>query len=163
MFEIQEPNAFDVPSLDEKPYEQAFEEIALLGFPLCSPFDLIESRMASDYTAKNMVKYEGKTMQIVGYYVTKKDVTTPTNEHMNFATWIDRQGEMFDSVHFPISLNKSPFQGKGCYLLRGKIVVDFGFPSLEVHQMQKIGFCQQGNAIDGSLVSSNGGKQHRNL
>ena len=144
LFEIQEPNAFDVPSLEEKPYEQAFEEITLLGFPLCSPFDLIESRIASDFTAKSMVQYEGKTMQIVGYYVTKKDVTTSTNKHMNFATWIDRQGDMFDSVHFPISLKKSPFQGNGCYLLRGKIVVDFGFPSLEVHQMQKIGFANEG-------------------
>lgn len=90
-----------------------------------------------------MMQYEGKTMQIVGYYVTKKDVTTSTNKHMNFATWIDRQGDMFDSVYFPISLKKSPFQGNGCYLLRGKIVVDFGFPSLEVHQMQKIGFANE--------------------
>jgi DNA polymerase-3 subunit alpha len=41
-------------------------------------------------------------------------------------------------VHFPQSLAKAPFKGKGCYFITGKIVEDFGFPSLEVATMEKL-------------------------
>jgi DNA polymerase-3 subunit alpha len=34
----------------------------------------------------------------------------------------------------------APFKGKGCYLVTGKVVEDFGFPSLEVTAMEKLPF-----------------------
>jgi len=36
------------------------------------------------------------------------------------------------------ALNKYPFKGSGTYLLLGKIVEEFGFPSLEVEKMAKL-------------------------
>jgi hypothetical protein len=38
---------------------------------------------------------------------------------MYFGTWIDAEGEFFDTAHFSDSLQKYPFQGGGCYLLLG--------------------------------------------
>lgn len=57
---------------------------------------------------------------------------------MHFGTFTDVQGEFFDTVHFPPSLKQYRFQGDGVYLVLGKIVEEFGFPSLEVEKMAKM-------------------------
>ena len=57
---------------------------------------------------------------------------------MNFAAFLDPEGIFFDTVHFPDSLKKYPFQGHGVYLILGKVVQEFGFPSLEVQKMAKL-------------------------
>jgi DNA polymerase-3 subunit alpha len=59
---------------------------------------------------------------------------------MHFGTFIDLHGEFFDTVHFPPSLKSYPFRGDGIYLLLGKIVEEFGYPSLEVEKMAKMPF-----------------------
>lgn len=133
-----EPNSFTLPVLQEGPYEQAFDEIELLGFPLCSPFELIAVKIEGDITTDAMKSHENKTVKMLGYYVCQKGVTTVKGEYMCFGTWIDKKGFFFDSVHFPAELAKHPFKGKGCYMLVGKVVLDFGFPSLEVTSMEKL-------------------------
>jgi hypothetical protein len=50
---------------------------------------------------------------------------------------IDREGNVFDTVHFPDVTRKYPFRGRGFYDVRGKVVEDFGVPSIEVSQMSK--------------------------
>ena len=83
----------------------------------------------------------GKQVHIVGYLVTTKDAFTMKNhDHMCFGTFYDVQGEVFDTVHFPISLNQYPYKGPGCYAIKGKVVEEFGFPSIEVGQMEKLPF-----------------------
>jgi DNA polymerase-3 subunit alpha/error-prone DNA polymerase len=42
---------------------------------------------------------------------------------MYFGTWIDAEGEFFDTAHFADSLQKYPFSG-GCYLLLGNVEVE---------------------------------------
>jgi DNA polymerase-3 subunit alpha len=85
-----------------------------------------------------LLKCLGKTVIIIGYYVTRKHVTTVNGKHMSFGTWVDEKGYFFDTVHFPNSLDKSPFRGRACYRIRGKVVEDFGFPSIEVYYMEKL-------------------------
>ena len=70
--------------------------------------------------------------------VTIKYVRTVKKEMMNFGTFLDFGGEFFDTVHFSNSLKYYPFRGYGVYLLRGKIVEEFGYPSLEVEKMAKL-------------------------
>jgi len=41
-------------------------------------------------------------------------------------------------VHFPPSLKNYPFRGNGVYIIKGKVVEDFGFPSIEVGKMAKL-------------------------
>ncbi|MBK8388076.1 MAG: DNA polymerase III subunit alpha [Saprospiraceae bacterium] len=131
---------FDLPMLEEGKYEQAFDEIEILGFPLCSPFALVNADVKPDILAADMRKYYDKTVVMMGYYVTRKDVTTVNRKLMNFGTWLDEEGMFFDTTHFPPSLAQYPFRGKGVYLLKGKIVDDFGFPSMEVVWMDKLPF-----------------------
>jgi DNA polymerase-3 subunit alpha len=91
-----------------------------------------------------MKAHEGKSVKMLGYYVCRKWVTTVKGDLMSFGTWTDKKGVFFDSVHFPPELAAYPFKGKGCYLLTGKIVLDFGFPSLEVSHMEKLPWVKDG-------------------
>ncbi len=133
-----ESEDYELPILEESRHEQAFDEIELLGFPLCSPFELLEKQIRGDILTKDMKKYNKRTVCMLGYFVTRKNVTTVTRKLMNFGTWVDREGRFFDTTHFPPSLARYPFKGKGCYLITGKIVEDFEFPSLEVSKMEKL-------------------------
>jgi hypothetical protein len=56
---------------------------------------------------------------------------------MYFGTWIDAEGEFFDTAHFSDSLQKYPFQGGGCYLLLGTVEVDYHFPTITISKMAK--------------------------
>ena len=74
---------------------------------------------------------------MMGMLISIKDVPT-TKGHMNFGTWIDEKGNYFDTIHFPNVLLKFPFLGAGCYVLYGKVVVDFHFPSIEIIKVKKL-------------------------
>jgi DNA polymerase-3 subunit alpha len=137
LFEM-EVEEYDLPILQEGPHDQAFDEIELLGFPLCSPFDLVAKKYKADILEKDMTSAIGKYKTMIGYYVTRKHVTTVNGRHMNFGTWLDEEGKFFDTTHFPPSLAKYPFLGRGVYIMKGKIVEDFGFPSMEVSAMEKL-------------------------
>lgn len=137
--------AYSIPVLEEGMYDQAFDELELLGFPLCSPFDLLNetppqktSKGAHCILAQGMKQHAGKRVQMLGYFVARKHVTTVRKEHMNFGTWLDASGDFFDSAHFPQSLSRYPFKGKGVYLMSGRIALDFGFPMLEVETMERL-------------------------
>ena len=138
-----ETEQFNLPTLEEGPFDQAFDEIELLGFPVSfTPFDLLENQtLASDgITAGQLPGHLGRMVTMTGYYVTRKDVRTVKNELMHFGTWLDRDGHFFDTVHFPNFLKNSPFRGKGVYRIEGKVVEEYGFPSVEVVKMEKMAF-----------------------
>jgi len=135
-----ESEDYDLPVMKESRYEQAFDEIELLGFPLCSPFDLLETDDRGDITASQMIENAGRRVRMLGYFVTRKNVTTVNRKLMNFGTWLDGEGKFFDSTHFPPVLARYPFKGKGCYLITGRVVQDFGFPSLDVEKMEKLAY-----------------------
>lgn len=137
----EESVKYDLPRLEAGLFEQAFDEIELLGFPLCSPFDLLVERPGVPITlADDMVGLAGQRVRMLGYFVTYKPVRTVKGDMMAFGTWLDERGRYFDTVHFPDTFRKFPFRGKGCYLLEGKIVLDFGFPGLELMDMEKLAY-----------------------
>jgi DNA-directed DNA polymerase III PolC len=135
--------AYALPELEDNPMDQAFDEMEILGFPLCSPFELLESRPHCKLLkVDEMRKYAGRQVNMLGYYVARKYVTTVKRDLMAFGTWVDESGLFFDSVHFPDAFARYPFRGKGCYLLRGKITLDFDFPVIEISEMQKLPYVQ---------------------
>ncbi len=140
---------FVLPQLEAGPFDQAFDEIELLGFPLCSPFDLVENQAAAQegIVAEDLPKCLGRMVTLVGYYVTRKDVRTVKKELMHFGTWLDREGRFFDTVHFPNYLKTSPFRGKGIYRIEGRAVEEFGFPSVEVVKMEKLAWREDGRYV----------------
>ena len=135
---------FTLPTLEHDPLSDAWDELELLGFPVThSWFDMLETRHRGDVMAKELKSYSGKIVRMLGKLVTIKYVWTSRKEIMHFATFVDLHGEFFDTVHFPPSLKLYPFRGDGIYLLRGRVVDDFGFPSVEIHQMAKMGYRQR--------------------
>ena len=130
---------YDLPLLDQSPLEDAYDEIELFGFPITlTYFDLLKTSFRGEITARAMIRYVGRDVRMVGELVTIKYVKTVKGEFMNFAAFLDHQGEFFDTVHFPKALRQYPFRGNGVYLILGAVVEEFGFPSLEVKKMAKL-------------------------
>ena len=133
-----EPKEYPLPLLQHNELENAFDEIELLGFPLCDPFRLLATSERGDTVARDLGKKLGKHVHIIGYVVTTKDTSTLKNEPMHFGTFNDVHGEVFDTVHFPDITRKFPFRGSGFYSIKGKVVEDFGVKIIEVSWMDKL-------------------------
>ncbi len=127
-----------LPELINKWQDDAFDEIELLGFSLCSPFKLMREKIPSNLTANELRDKIGKTVEIVGYLVTTKNTSTSKGDRMYFGTFIDNEGNWIDSVHFPQSARQYRFQGSGCYLLKGLVKEEFDFLYVEVEQMYRL-------------------------
>jgi DNA-directed DNA polymerase III PolC len=133
-----EPKEYLLPVLQRNELEDAFDEIELLGFPLCDPFKLVATDNYGNMKACELLHKLGKTVHIVGYVVTTKNTSTLKGDPMHFGTFYDQQGEVFDTVHFPDVARRFPFRGRGFYSIKGKVVEDFGVPMIEVNFMEKV-------------------------
>lgn len=132
---------FRLPVLVESDIEDAYDEIELLGFPVTlSYFDLLQTKFRGEIMARDLVNNIGAEVKMVGNLAALKNVYTVNRDYMHFGAFLDSEGEFFDTVNFPNSLKKYPFRGYGVYLILGKIVEEFGFPSLEVRKMAKLPF-----------------------
>lgn len=139
----EEADTYQLPTFEESPNDQAFDEIELLGFPLCSPFDLLEEgakQEAPGLPAREMADHINELVTMTGYYICRKDTRTIKGELMQFGTWLDREGRFFDTVHFPEQVKKTPFRGRGLYRIRGRLTSDFGFVSLETMAMERLAY-----------------------
>src|SRR5690606_38479694 len=103
------PKDIPLPELQRNELEDAFDEIELLGFPLCDPFKLIEYPVHETCSASDLRSRLGKSVRAIGYCVTTKDTSTITGALMHFGTFYDYNGEVFDSVHFPDVAARYPF------------------------------------------------------
>jgi DNA polymerase-3 subunit alpha len=131
--------SYSLPELLHTPIEDAYDEIELLGFPITlSWFDLLKTGFRGDLPAKQLIHHLGKTVRMVGHLVTIKYVRTIKKELMHFGTFVDANGELFDTVHFPDSLKKYPFRGQGTYLILGKITEEFGYASLQAEKLARL-------------------------
>lgn len=138
---IQEPTKeYTLPKLTRSKFEDAFDEIELLGFPVSfSPFELLKTEYRGDVKTNDLINLDKKRIRMVGYLICTKQVPIRSGM-MNFGTWIDSDGCYFDTTHWPQVLEKYPFQSGGCYLLEGIVDVDFGFPSIVIEKMAKLPF-----------------------
>jgi len=133
--------SFQLPDLTDGEFDQTFDEIELLGFSVNSPFKLLAEEIPYDsITAADLNSYIGQKVNIFGYYVCQKGVRTVKKELMAFGTWLDEEGDFFDTVHFPNFLYKYPFKGKGIYQIEGVVSAEFGFASVEVLSMRRLAF-----------------------
>ena len=133
-----EPKNYPLPVLKRNHLEDAFDELELLGFPLCHPFELLPTTDYGNVTAHELQHKKGESVHIVGYVITTKDTRTRQNIPMCFGTFYDARGEAFDTVHFPEATAKFPFRGRGFYDIKGKVTEDFGVYTIEVAWMNKI-------------------------
>jgi DNA polymerase-3 subunit alpha len=139
---------FQMPQLNTTALETAFEQWELLGFCLCSPFELLEEPPKNSNGQKDLERYLNKYIDIYGYLVTVKNTSTHHGKRMHFATLVDQHGEVFDTVLFPPVAAKYYFRGKGIYRFYGKVVEEFGFLSIEVIKMKKENYVQDPRYAD---------------
>lgn len=133
------PNsALELPALTYRQYEDNFDEMELLGFPLCSPFELLLDPPAGTLLAQDLQRHHHQEVTICGYLVTIKNTRTSRGERMQFATFLDQQGFFFDTVHFPDVAAQFPFKGRGIYEITGKVAEEFNFYSIEVREQRKL-------------------------
>ncbi|WP_259015529.1 DNA polymerase III subunit alpha [Emticicia fluvialis] len=140
LFEKIETPTYKLPvfSEDYKRIEDAYDEMELIGFSMLSPFELADEPISSNLGADDFQSLYNQNIRIYGYYVTNKTIRTKNKKLMAFGYFIDVYGKFFDTTHFPQVLEKQKFTGTGVYEIKGKVVEDFGFYSIEVHHMRKL-------------------------
>jgi len=128
-----------LPKLETSLLENLYDEIELLGFPVSGTmFDFAKSDYRGNVVAQSLANYADKKVRVVAYLATWKTVRTKNNKIMKFGSFIDVHGDFIETVHFPQNLFQYPLRGKGLYLIEGKVVLDFDFPTIEVYRCAKM-------------------------
>jgi DNA polymerase-3 subunit alpha len=126
-----------LPELKEHRLELDFEYLDLMGFSLCSPFELLSLPVDSNCSPLLFSSFKGKIVQVYGYLVALKNSKSSKGQAISFGMFLDQDGLAIDTVHFQSSLKRYPFSGSGIYFMEGKLVEEFGFYCLEVRYMKK--------------------------
>ena len=134
------PVKFSLPELLDDPLDDIYDEMEILGFALRNPFEMVDDDATKYVLATEIPKHLGREVDLLIYFVTDKIVPTKNNSTMSFGTFLDAELNWLDTVHFPDTYKNFPMQGKGFYKIRGRVVEDFGFHSVEVIEMKKVGY-----------------------
>lgn len=126
-----------MPDLHYGSKDRALQDMELFGFTVDSLFALAPNPNFRPLPAGCFAEHLGEEIQTEGYLVTVKPTRTAQGERMFFGTFVDRQGGVIDTVHFPAMAARYPFRGAGIYLLQGRITEDFSVLQLEITYMQK--------------------------
>ena len=137
-----EHKQFTLPKLDNNWIENAYDEMELIGFPLCNYFDLVSEPMKGDVLASQMHLFVNKTILIYGNLVTTRFNKTAQGKLMRLSTFVDKNGDYFDAVHFTNVVDQFPVNGLGIYACYGKITDRFGFYSMSVVCSKKLAIIQ---------------------
>lgn len=138
LFAVEVKN-YTLPVLVNTALEDTYHELELLGFPVTmTSFDLLQTDYRGEVYANDLINHLGQLVKMVGWYVCEKTVQTKTGKLMWFGSFLDVEGNFFDTVHFPNTTKEYPFTGAGCYLIYGKVVDEYGFASIEVLKFAKL-------------------------
>ncbi len=135
---LQERREFVFPELTETDFEEVFEQMELLDFPLCNPFEVLKEKPLDGVLAKDLLNYVNRKVRVYGYLIAVKKIVSAKNQIVHFGTLFDAEGEQLDTVHFQDVALKQPFRGKGIYAIDGKVAEEFGHFTIEVESMEKV-------------------------
>jgi DNA polymerase-3 subunit alpha len=114
----------------------------------------LERQSTNTLRAKDLEQHEGKTVVIEGYLVTTKQTKTSNRKLMHFGTFLDRDGDFVDTVHFPPVAAKYPFRGKGVYEITGKVMIEFDCVTIEVSKLEHLAVIEDPRYSDKKLRAS---------
>lgn len=154
--------SYKTPSLISTDLENAFDEIELLGFPLCNPFELLEEPFTSRVRAVHLKKRIGKIVTIEGYLVTTKRTSTTRGKQMYFGNFLDYDGYFIDTVHFPPVAKRFPFRGKGIYRITGKVMEEFDCITVEVTKLERLAIIEDPRYADSRTAQKINGRNKMN-
>ena len=145
---------YQTPELPSTALENAFDQIELLGYPLYNPFHLLKTAPPNTIRAKDLKNFEKQQITIEGYLVTTKTTSTSKRKVMFFGTFLDRDGDFIDTVHFPPVAAKYPFRGKGIYEITGTVLVEFDCINIEVSKMKHLAIIEDPRYADETPLAS---------
>ncbi|KQS33562.1 DNA polymerase III subunit alpha [Dyadobacter sp. Leaf189] len=128
---------YELPSFESSPIDDAYDQIELLGYPLCSPFALVKHPLPPSVMSKDLHRYVNQEVIQYGYLVAVKNTRTSRGEAMHFGTFLDQEGKFIDTVHFPRG-TKVNFSVKGVYKIRGIVTEEFGFMTVDVMDISRM-------------------------
>lgn len=131
---------FELPELNDDPIDDLYDQMEIMGFCTTNPFALANANTADFTPAAEMPKYKGKTITMLAYFIARKHVITKNADQMFFGTFVDSHLDWIDTVHFPTTAKRYPLHTSGFYILKGRVVEDFGVFSLEVNWLEKTGY-----------------------
>ncbi len=131
---------FMLPELRYPHNTDAFDELELIGFPLCDPYTLLGSMPDDHILAREMPLYEGRRVRMLGYVVHVKPTTTITGQRMEFGCFMDPEGRLWDSTHFPEVARRHPILGRGIHLITGRVEQEFGHWSLQAETVERMSY-----------------------
>lgn len=137
---------FTLPQLPEYPLDDVYDQVELLGFPVCNPFVLVDQDPKNYMPARELPAHKGKTVTVLAYHITQKPVRTIRGDVMSFGTFIDSELNWIDTVHFP-EAHKLMQPQAGFYQISGKVVEEFGVYSIEVNHIEKAGIKNRRNSV----------------
>jgi len=136
----EEPLQFTLPELTDHPLDDLYDQIEIMDFTITNPFALVDDDPQKYVPAKELSSMTGKQVKCLAYFIAHKHVITKNNDAMYFGTFVDSNLDWIDTVHFPDVAKKYPITNSGFYKVTGKVVEDFGVPSIEVSSMIKVGY-----------------------
>lgn len=133
-----EKKTTQISHLTEDPIETTYELWELLGFPLSNTFELLKSPIKTPLiTVTDFSNYLGKEITLLGYLVTIKNTKTKMGKTMQFATFLDCCGNVFDTTSFPEIAQQYPIRSGGIYHIHGTVVTEYAFKSIEVKRLER--------------------------
>ena len=129
---------FNLPSLKTTFIEEAYDQIELLGFPLCSYFYLIDEVCQENIKASELNRYINQNVLLYGVLVNTRFHKASNGKLIRFYTFVDRAGYYFDTVHFTKVVDKYPIHGISVYECYGKVTEEFDFCSLDIIWTKKL-------------------------
>ncbi len=132
-----EQKDFDLPEFEFSKLVEAYDQMELLGFPLCSHFDLLKEQPDTSLTAEKLKNNIGKEVKIYGNLVNSKKNPTTSGKYMFFATFYDAEGGIFDIVLFPQVAKNYTYFSYGIYLCFGKVTEDLGHICIDVQWLKR--------------------------
>jgi DNA polymerase-3 subunit alpha len=114
----------------------------VLGCPLCSPFDLLPNEWKNFGLKASVLPAQlGKTVEVLGYYITCKPTRTSKGDRMYFGNFIDAEGDFIDTAHFPVvGKDNMGWRGSGIYQIQGRVIEEMGVYNIEVEAMRKLSY-----------------------
>ena len=136
---VEEPR---LPDLQHYPLADAYDELDLLGFPLCDPFTLVDNPGEVPHVPRilkrDMHVLVGKRVTMLGYLIHVKATDTRHGQRMTFGSFIDTAGDFWDSSQFPDVAARYSFRGRGVYRLTGIVEEEFGHVALRTQFIEKL-------------------------
>jgi DNA polymerase-3 subunit alpha len=134
LFALQQQK-LEIPKIEVDKLVDSYDQMELLGFPLCNYFDLLQKPVHHTFKATDLKNNINNTVVIYGRLITAKPTPTSKKEIMHFGTFYDCDGNVFDTVHFPEVAKKHSMKHKGIYKIQGKVSEELGVFSILVEDI----------------------------